>query len=100
PCATFSALFPYTTLFRSGAAVDAFDVLHGHRLHHVHFARQERRHARSVVANGGEDHLARVALDLPPVAAVAGEHGAHIGLALAQDRKSTRLNSSHVKISY
>src|SRR5690606_41387600 len=31
---------------------------------------------------------------------IAGEQIAQISLAVAQDRKSTRLNSSHVKISY
>src|SRR5437773_5871248 len=68
-----SPLFPYTTLFRSGAAVgpqrrevgDAADVQHRHR-----FTRPAER------------------------GAVEGGHQRH------RDRKSTRLNSSHITISY
>src|SRR5690625_5374428 len=85
-----ATLFPYTTLFRS---------------HHVHLdqrAHSKRRHAdrracRAVL--GREEALiglveARiVALELGQIAA-ALEHMRKI------DRKSTRLNSSHVAISY
>src|SRR2546427_2740985 len=72
-----STLFPYTTLFRSGvgqqAAVMAFAV-HQHE------------------AAGVPQLVAEVAVAL---AALAVEvDGA------AQDRKSTRLNSSHSQISY
>src|SRR5436309_4347987 len=67
-----STLFPYTTLFRSGQPHEPWDV---------------------IVANLPYVRTAALA-DLPratsyePVAALDG------------DRKSTRLNSSHVKISY
>src|SRR5256885_12560821 len=74
-----STLFPYTTLFRS-----------------KRFYRLER--SRRSPGNG---------LGLSLVAAVARLHGAHIemldnapGLEFRLDRKSTRLNSSHLVISY
>src|SRR5690554_7394355 len=76
-----STLFPYTTLFRSGNE------------------EQQQRQAGNDVGHdeGGRDH--------------AGEQGATLEAAEAhqrdgrqraqhQDRKSTRLNSSHVRISY
>src|SRR2546422_8170098 len=73
-----STLFPYTTLFRSD------DAVHDHRLHlprvHVHLAWHE-----------------------PLVAGVPVREIARRGLCplpTAQDRKSTRLNSSHGYISY
>src|SRR5688572_31949809 len=66
-----STLFPYTTLFRS--------------LHHVHEAAfhqvlQHPEHVRRVDAEHGAAHTEAV--------------------VEAQDRKSTRLNSSHSQISY
>src|SRR5690606_40913031 len=79
-----STPFPYTTLFRSalgGAAQPRQDELAEQlvllgvvvlALHHQDL------HRRLVVAARGED----------------------LGAARRQDRKSTRLNSSHVKISY
>src|SRR3712207_7142448 len=72
-----STLFPYTTLFRSRAAAHAAGLpqleLRGTGEHHVgHGARAHHHHV------GVQD----------------GAGGAH------QDRKSTRLNSSHANISY
>src|SRR5256885_3157278 len=73
-----STLFPYTTLFRSEALDGAAAELEQER------RRDQRRDVR--VEDGREG----------PV--VAGfERDAH---GLAQDRKSTRLNSSHLVISY
>src|SRR5207249_11712002 len=66
-----SALFPYTTLFRSERGVPVFALKVG---------RTERSKA-MVTAHSG---------------ALAGERARVRG----QDRKSTRLNSSHVSISY
>src|SRR3712207_7017537 len=68
-----STLFPYTTLFRSG----------------------DLRHLRQDVrpAEGGEAALAHQAVD---VGVALVERRA----PLQQDRKSTRLNSSHANISY
>src|SRR5690606_41277335 len=77
-----STLFPYTTLFRSPAA----GGLGGQQL----------------LAGVGDDRL-EVAVDVGVPAdlgddLVGGLRDPPIGLA--EDRKSTRLNSSHVKISY
>src|SRR5207302_5353720 len=72
-----STLFPYTTLFRSGGR-----AREPRRLAELHLHEQPRFQ------------------DPPPDSARAGpplEHRPHLG---AGDRKSTRLNSSHVKISY
>src|SRR5437868_11093221 len=79
-----STLFPYTTLFRSrggrgecgapGAGAAEGRALTG-------------------VGRG------EAGIDWPGFAAVGGADGAAPGLG-ARDRKSTRLNSSHVSISY
>src|SRR5690554_7590795 len=71
-----STLFPYTTLFRSEAVapLDAEPVLVGGAVPALH-----------------EQDL--FTLD------VVGELAAHPAVG-AEDRKSTRLNSSHVRISY
>src|SRR5690606_40653797 len=84
-----SPLFPYTTLFRSPA-------LHGHAgARPGQLADGAGRGARDV-------HAAVRALDAPGLrplgAARAG--GGRGGGRGRPDRKSTRLNSSHVKISY
>src|SRR3712207_7008494 len=73
-----STLFPYTTLFRS-----LHDLVH----HLVAVrARAELDHrGGEQLAGGGRESLLQV---------VAPE------LAIGQDRKSTRLNSSHANISY
>src|SRR5256885_16837965 len=65
-----STLFPYTTLFRSA----------GTRFYFVH------------------SYAARPAEGQGLVALT--EHGAPFVAAIEQDRKSTRLNSSHLVISY
>src|SRR2546427_6025120 len=71
-----STLFPYTTLFRSGFAQrlgEADDGVHGRA---------------DFVAHVGQEGAAR--------------GGGRLGMLLGQhqDRKSTRLNSSHSQISY
>src|SRR3712207_8899516 len=75
-----STLFPYTTLFRSNLGRELA-------------RRREHQHA----AMGRQDALARrnEALD-------RGEHEGRglAGTGLREDRKSTRLNSSHANISY
>src|SRR5207249_10873157 len=79
-------LFPYTTLFRSlrpghddrrGAAEPAFDPSRAARRGHV---------------SGQDDHADGTR---EPVAAAP-----RLPLRVPRDRKSTRLNSSHVSISY
>src|SRR5438876_7621947 len=80
-----STLFPYTTLFRSGVAAAVPEEL-PHRAAGVGGDVLERRGFR----RGGDDH-GRV------------RHGPRVLEDLddlGQDRKSTRLNSSHPSISY
>src|SRR5690606_41452665 len=81
-----STLFPYTTLFRSHAV----GLVQHQRLHPVQ--------AQGVLLQVGEDATGRAHHDVR-LALQRGQLWSH-GLAAAQDRKSTRLNSSHVKISY
>src|SRR5207302_10625264 len=87
--------FPYTTLFRSRAALavrqqrqlaPAGVVLKEAGAHRADYARHVRDDRRRGLEPAGARSLER---DLPD--RVALQH---------QDRKSTRLNSSHVKISY
>src|SRR5690242_20833651 len=77
-----STLFPYTTLFRSRRA---------------HIGRRSRRRRRGRIAMA-----AILATDMD-VAHAAGAEMALIGIdpdITGADRKSTRLNSSHMSISY
>src|SRR3712207_8037170 len=87
-----STLFPYTTLFRSGGLV----VLAGHALFAVDLVREEVEGA-GIGARTVERQLrvgeARVDL------AQRRDLGALVP-ELLEDRKSTRLNSSHANISY
>src|SRR3712207_7438293 len=78
-----STLFPYTTLFRSVVG--------------VHVAHVEEAHL--------ADHRADVAARLRVVGDVGQALGRHVRAdrgeqGVLQDRKSTRLNSSHANISY
>src|SRR5437870_8320837 len=73
-----SSLFPYTTLFRSDER-HVLDVVEGR---HIGIARQR--------ADFALDRKFTDALDQPVAHLPVGD----------QDRKSTRLNSSHVAISY
>src|SRR5207253_10933485 len=94
-----STLFPYTTLFRSAVGgEEVHRVVHGHR-EHVGDRAASVLHA---------EHVGPVA---PALALLAGDvhvlEEVHLELLeavamtfLAADRKSTRLNSSHVAISY
>src|SRR5690606_41839066 len=74
-----STLFPYTTLFRS--RLDARDV---------------------AGVRGARDHRrADAGFQRQPDPDAGARHRAAVPAALSRaDRKSTRLNSSHVKISY
>src|SRR5256885_5896360 len=76
-----STLFPYTTLFRSRVGRDVADLLSADLVQPVGSR------------DGGRDLRQRVdqAIRAVPVALIAREF---------QDRKSTRLNSSHLVISY
>src|SRR2546430_6613873 len=91
-----STLFPYTTLFRSLARVAARGV--GDPL--------AREHARDLLDAGvaGEplegDARAPRADGLGHAHVVAGARGDRREVGHTEDRKSTRLNSSHSQISY
>src|SRR5690606_40098539 len=74
-CPARPTLFPYTTLFRSAA--------------------RRGRHT-AVLRAGGSHERVHKAGRAAGAAARLGQRA----LAAARDRKSTRLNSSHVKISY
>src|SRR3712207_8572502 len=83
-----STLFPYTTLFRSARGECGREL-----------RRKRRGHAPLLCllcAHRVERGLHR----LSPVAAQPSYEVAQEGQALEQDRKSTRLNSSHANISY
>src|SRR5256885_9940855 len=83
-----STLFPYTTLFRSSSRLLEYEVwtrIHGRRL--------AGSHGESVRALIGRVALVELA---PPVLSRALEPFARP----VRDRKSTRLNSSHLVISY
>src|SRR5437899_8571284 len=75
-----STLFPYTTLFRS---------------------RRQRRAARRVRRQPHEEHQGGHNHDRSPDTEQARHHTSHqANESHEQDRKSTRLNSSHLGISY
>src|SRR5690606_41678727 len=99
PRPPLSALFPYTTLFRSGAA--------NHAEERALIRRLDRFPGLAQVA--GAEHAAHLADDEQAGAFDMGD-GVQVKAVLVVqavadvvpvlDRKSTRLNSSHVKISY
>src|SRR5207253_9090492 len=100
PSAPAPPLFPYTTLFRSGRVLGvAQPGLHQEQVV-VHFL------AREGLAELGEElTLPEVADQEPQLADVPGrrfpdQEPVGADLAVPLDRKSTRLNSSHVAISY
>src|SRR5690349_23957442 len=80
-----STLFPYTTLFRSEAT-----LIHRHRAMEP-VARCDLRHL-SIVPRGLRRPRSVVWYSAQKAALSGGRRG--------KDRKSTRLNSSHVEISY
>src|SRR5690349_23236137 len=83
-----STLFPYTTLFRSiGAAPTADD--RGHR-------------PSAAVTSTSEKFRAAqfIIIFLPNMMMNCAARNFSLVLVTAADRKSTRLNSSHVEISY
>src|SRR5207302_8486341 len=82
---TRSTLFPYTTLFRSRDA-GVFGDRH-------HDQRDQRQRQRNAQADLTRSHVGRDGGKL-------GRAGDQREREHGQDRKSTRLNSSHVKISY
>src|SRR5205814_8269278 len=90
-----STLFPYTTLFRSGMC----RILHRHQRR---LTSSERKHGSPATCGAayGSDLADDPRAEQPPRAGshdVEGNRGEDDG---GQDRKSTRLNSSHLGISY
>src|SRR5256885_12225692 len=86
-----STLFPYTTLFRSR-----------HPLRHAGAAQRAGDQARAAAQRGQElgFQVGRIQL-VEPEPEMMRAHGIGIVAVLAsEDRKSTRLNSSHLVISY
>src|SRR5699024_11417011 len=79
PLPPTSTLFPYTTLFRSSFKPDVVITGSG-----------------DLQVDWGLDHADHRAVGLATVDAVREPYGTVISI----DRKSTRLNSSHVSISY
>src|SRR5690606_41366848 len=79
-----STLFPYTTLFRSVAAVETVDPVQGTVWD---------------VDTGDGEELGNIGEVDDDEAGLAVERQQRCQLG-CRDRKSTRLNSSHVKISY
>src|SRR3712207_6872626 len=85
-----STLFPYTTLFRSLRT-----VIHHHRPD-LALAQHRADRRYPPVGRRREDHrVIHVGRERVPLVLRAEEH-----LTAVQDRKSTRLNSSHANISY
>src|SRR5690242_20882725 len=83
-----STLFPYTTLFRSEV-----ELGEGFRDSFVDAAGQVDDHGAAAPSGGGQDRADGLRRDGDGVAAVPAEDA-------QRDRKSTRLNSSHMSISY
>src|SRR5690606_41053284 len=92
-------LFPYTTLFRS-----ATDWVGPHERRGVLAAdRLDQRHAGPQPADaGGREDVGHLLQQFDVVRAVPRlvEFELPVQFFLLEDRKNTRLNSSHVKISY
>src|SRR5690606_41896525 len=80
-----SPLFPYTTLFRSPG--DVTRLIRASRQDQA--MREEATRAQAPVDHASADRIRQV----------VGELAEQLGWS-EEDRKSTRLNSSHVKISY
>src|SRR5690606_39621940 len=96
PLAQSPPLFPYTTLFRSQptfapvvrkARLDRAALIHEHEVVGLRRKTLERQIGRGCIAGGRSGRA--LAVDIGVVT-----------LEAETDRKSTRLNSSHVKISY
>src|SRR2546430_10607283 len=82
-----STLFPYTTLFRSGAARDAWDF----------FVIDDG----LAILNDGDPTPDQPDIEALPFPRLAGQfRQSRQETEYAADRKSTRLNSSHSQISY
>src|SRR5690606_42040332 len=96
PTPALPALFPYTTLFRSDRHDRARTITDVGVVAHRVGIRDGEPSVRSALALSGGDGCDEVSDRV-----AGGETGSDlIEEAQDRDRKSTRLNSSHVKISY
>src|SRR5690606_41371788 len=88
-----SALFPYTTLFRS-------EVLHSIASLHAALGSLDRARFREFVQAALKRQPELLVLSWNPVVPGSLRREVEAAAVADGDRKSTRLNSSHVKISY
>src|SRR3712207_9262008 len=93
-----STLFPYTTLFRSLAGLDRVGG-HADRLQRRR-AEPVERQGGDVVVDAGQQRCVAAEVDALLALVVRGAPEDVDGLREVEDRKSTRLNSSHANISY
>src|SRR5207249_10211362 len=93
-----STLFPYTTLFRSVRGIVEENVEAGFVLHQRHCEITRREAQRGLT--GAELQRRREYWIVIPTVRERRIAEAHLGKGNVLDRKSTRLNSSHVSISY
>src|SRR5207253_9644129 len=93
-------LFPYTTLFRSQAMLDRHALFHPEPLHEPLHAVGAEDAQEVVLEREVEAGRARVALPAAAAAELVVDPARFVPLDNQLDRKSTRLNSSHVAISY
>src|SRR5690606_40348108 len=91
-----SALFPYTTLFRS---IIGHEDIENHALEQL-FVVGPNDGRMAVLPYGGRQVGVCFGARFSFVAPDQGQSADERHAALGPDRKSTRLNSSHVKISY
>src|SRR3712207_9055668 len=93
-----STLFPYTTLFRSGVLLASPpQPQHGRAVDQHHIAVLVELPELRLCMKEGD--AMQVMADDGPCGSVGDEGAEHIGES-REDRKSTRLNSSHANISY
>src|SRR5690242_21223639 len=92
PRPTRSTLFPYTTLFRSGVEVGE----------HQRIGEEDRVVEKRLRHHQTQAHQGTAALDTKKSMRDLGQRSRapHAKPDHRQDRKSTRLNSSHMSISY
>src|SRR5256885_16338253 len=93
-----STLFPYTTLFRSVQRAKGIGDIEATRRDVQRWRQREASRGAAAAGDGGQaiEHVAAVTGHGPEV-----RQGPAVGYGVPlQDRKSTRLNSSHLVISY
>src|SRR5690625_5352251 len=93
-----STLFPYTTLFRSLAHLVRVDVVGHVHVVEQHAAREAALGRAADLALLGGDAVQRHVVRLDPDLRERPHHPV-VEIAVGLDRKSTRLNSSHVACS-